>query len=158
MHRFSCLTFLLCFSTTKYKRIAKEYCHSFYKCSMAHRSWSLTMIPPTVNEVASALAGGTVGVMGTLLVLEVIRQRIEEMRQCPYCRGLRKLPCGLCFGMGFIPDVSCVSCKSDCENCGGEGSVICCHCDGSGRYLPVEYERALFWQGEEEWNHTPPYL
>ncbi|GJD05829.1 hypothetical protein Gasu2_02780 [Galdieria sulphuraria] len=62
------------------------------------------MIPPTVNEVTSALAGGTVGVMGTLLVLEVIRQRIEEMRQCPYCRGLRKLPCGLCYGMGFIPD------------------------------------------------------
>ncbi|KAK4523692.1 hypothetical protein GAYE_PCTG75G1588 [Galdieria yellowstonensis] len=116
------------------------------------------MIPPTVNEVASALAGGTVGVMGTLLVLEVVRQRIQEMRQCPYCRGLRRLPCGLCYGVGFIPDASCVSSKSDCENCGGQGLVICCHCDGSGRYLPVEYERALFWQGEEEWNHTPPYL
>jgi hypothetical protein len=35
------------------------------------------MIPPTVNEVASALAGGTVGVMGTLLVLEVLRQRVS---------------------------------------------------------------------------------
>eukprot|EP00871_Galdieria_phlegrea_P001301 jgi/Galph1/2171/GphlegSOOS_G835.1 len=105
------------------------------------------MIPPTINEVASAFAGGTVGVMGTLLVLEVVRQRVEEMRRCPYCRGLRKLPCGQCCGTGFLPDSNRVSSKLNCENCEAKGLVICCHCDGSGRYLPVEYERALFLAG-----------
>lgn len=43
-------------------------------------------IGPTVNEVAAAVAGGTVGVMGTIIVLETGRQRALERKQCPYCR------------------------------------------------------------------------
>lgn len=43
-------------------------------------------IGPTINEIAAAVAGGTVGVMGTILALETGRQRAVERKQCPYCR------------------------------------------------------------------------
>jgi len=45
-------------------------------------------IGPTINEIAAAVAGGTVGVMGTILALETGRQRAVERKQCPYCRKL----------------------------------------------------------------------
>lgn len=44
------------------------------------------VIGPTINEIAAALAGGTVGVMGTIIVLEAGRQKAKERKQCPYCR------------------------------------------------------------------------
>lgn len=66
---------------TKYERIVKHSFISRRQCCVAHRCWTLSMIPPTVSEVASALAGGTVGVMGTLLVLEVLRQRVGNIKR-----------------------------------------------------------------------------
>lgn len=44
------------------------------------------VIGPTVNEFTAAMAGGTVGVMGTLIALEAGRQKAKERKQCPYCR------------------------------------------------------------------------
>lgn len=39
-------------------------------------SLTTLMTAPTVNEIAAAVAGGTVGVMGTLIALEVNRQKV----------------------------------------------------------------------------------
>lgn len=102
------------------------------------------VIGPTVNEVAAAVAGGTVGVMGTLIALEVGRAKARERKQCPYCRGSGRLACGQCCTIGAVPSVSNLPAAQDaCQLCNAAGYVECMHCEGEGRLLPIEYERAL---------------
>lgn len=62
-------------------------------------SFKGVFIGPTINEFAAAIAGGTVGVMGTILALEVNRQKAIELKQCPYCRtSLSHIPAQIaCF-------------------------------------------------------------
>lgn len=45
-------------------------------------SLTTLMTAPTVNEIAAAVAGGTVGVMGTLIALEVNRQKVSVVWMC----------------------------------------------------------------------------
>lgn len=45
-------------------------------------SLTTLMTAPTVNEIAAAVAGGTVGVMGTLIALEVNRQKVGVVVGC----------------------------------------------------------------------------
>lgn len=107
-------------------------------------------IGPTVNELASAVAGGTVGVMGTILALEVGRQRAIERKQCPYCHGTGKLACGKCYGLGEVPTASAAGGKVACTACPeASGYMVCNHCGGDGRLIPVEYERAIRAQYED---------
>lgn len=85
------------------------------------------VIGPTINEFAAAIAGGTVGVMGTLITLEIRRQRRNERKQCPYCIGTGKLPCGHCYTLGYVPCADSVTAQRVCEACGGTGYVECNH-------------------------------
>lgn len=104
-----------------------------------------------VHEVAAALAGGTVGVLGTLITLESVRKRVSERKNCPYCAGRGRLVCGECCALGSVPErLSASGCRW-CDTCAGKGYVQCNHCEGSGRLLPIEYERAMFQQYEDEW-------
>eukprot|EP00184_Porphyridium_aerugineum_P008460 CAMPEP_0184692434 /NCGR_PEP_ID=MMETSP0313-20130426/920_1 /TAXON_ID=2792 /ORGANISM="Porphyridium aerugineum, Strain SAG 1380-2" /LENGTH=198 /DNA_ID=CAMNT_0027150267 /DNA_START=63 /DNA_END=659 /DNA_ORIENTATION=+ len=105
------------------------------------------MVVPTLNEISSAFAGGTVGAMGTLIALELSKQREIEKQQCPYCRGTGKLPCGQCYGLGATPEP--ILGEVECECCHSHGAVECNHCEGSGRLLPIRYERALRQSHEE---------
>jgi hypothetical protein len=123
------------------------------------------VIGPTVNEFVAAVAGGTVGVMGTLIALEIGRQRARERKQCPYCRGSGKLPCGSCFSIGAVPSSTAQpTAQLPCDLCVGTGYVRCNHCEGEGRLLPIEYERALRAQYEDyvyttddHYQDGPPY-
>lgn len=105
---------------------------------------------PTIMQIGSAFAGGTVGVMGTLIALEWAKIDTLERQQCSYCRGTGKLICGSCCGLRVMPDAQ--TGQKDCENCEGQGGVECMHCEGSGRLLPIRYERALRAQYRENWN------
>mmetsp|Transcript_1159 Transcript_1159/g.2166 ORF Transcript_1159/g.2166 Transcript_1159/m.2166 type:complete len:206 (+) Transcript_1159:51-668(+) len=105
------------------------------------------MILPTLNDLGAAIAGGTVGCMITLITLEWSKQRSVERKQCEYCRGTGRLPCGSCYGLSVHPDE--VLGETDCVNCSARGFCECNHCDGSGRLLPIRYERALRQQYEE---------
>lgn len=124
------------------------------------------VIGPTINEFAAAIAGGTVGVMGTLMTLEVRRQRRNERKQCPYCRGTGKLPCGACFTVGAVPCATSLTGQRACHNCDSHGYVTCNHCHGDGRLIPFEYERALRAQYEDfvymgvndHFDNTPPFF
>lgn len=107
------------------------------------------VIGPTVNEITAALAGGTVGVMGTMIALETGRQRVKERKQCPYCRGTGKLPCGNCYTLGAVPAGGIVGAQVDCELCTARGFLKCNHCEGEGRLIPIEYERAIRAQYED---------
>lgn len=131
-------------------------------------SLTTLMTAPTVNEIAAAVAGGTVGVMGTLIALEVNRQKAKERKQCPYCRGCGKLPCGNCCTLGSVPSRVAPLAQDDCPVCVSTGYVECNHCEGTGRLVPIEYERALraqyesyeFTSEEVDYysNAGPPYL
>lgn len=126
------------------------------------------VIGPTVNEIAAAVAGGTVGVMGTLIALEIGRERARERKQCPYCRGSGKLPCGHCYTLGAIPSPTALpTAQVSCDACSATGYVQCNHCEGEGRLLPIEYERALRAQYEDYvftsatddyYQDGPPYM
>jgi hypothetical protein len=126
------------------------------------------VIGPTVNEMAAAVAGGTVGVMGTLIALEVGRARARVRKQCPYCSGSGRLACGQCCTIGALPSRSDLpSAQRPCDVCNSAGYVQCMHCEGEGRLLPVEYERALRARYEtydysvwanEFYPDDPPYL
>lgn len=84
-------------------------------------------IGPTINEVVSAICGGTVGVMGTIIALEVRRQRVKERKQCPYCRGTGKLPCATCYSIGTIPSITACSGQESCTMCSSSGYLQCNH-------------------------------
>jgi hypothetical protein len=111
------------------------------------------VIGPTVSELAAAVAGGTVGVMGTMIALEITRQRARERKQCPYCTGSGKLPCGTCCSLGALPSHGEVGdgitaggmgmAQVDCVCCKAKGYVRCEACEGEGRLIPVDFERAL---------------
>lgn len=84
-------------------------------------------IGPTINEITAAIAGGTVGVMGTIITLEIRRQRVKERKQCPYCRGTGKLPCAVCYTVGAVPCVSSTTAQQGCTSCGERGFLQCNH-------------------------------
>lgn len=90
-------------------------------------SFKGVVIGPTVNEVMSAICGGTVGVMGTIIALEVRRQRVKERKQCPYCRGTGKLPCGACYSVGTLPSASAIMAQEPCDICSQSGYLRCNH-------------------------------
>lgn len=84
-------------------------------------------IGPSVNEVMAAFCGGTVGVMSTIIALEVRRQRVKERKQCPYCHGTGKLPCGSCYTLGSTPSPYVASAQESCPKCEASGYLICNH-------------------------------
>lgn len=90
-------------------------------------SFKGVVIGPSVNEVMSAICGGTVGVMGTIIALEVRRQRVKERKQCPYCRGTGKLPCATCYSLGTVPSVCASSGQEPCSPCSSSGYLQCNH-------------------------------
>lgn len=85
------------------------------------------VIGPTVNEIMAAVCGGTVGVMSTIIALEVNRQKVKERKQCPYCHGLGTIPCGVCYSIGNVPSINMVSAQEPCEPCGQTGYLKCNH-------------------------------
>lgn len=85
------------------------------------------VIGPSVNELMAAVCGGTVGVMGTIMILEVRRQHVKEHKQCPYCHGVGKLPCGACYSMGTVPSPNANASQEPCKTCSESGYLECNH-------------------------------
>jgi len=133
-------------SETGSDSLAAEWLQQLVDSVTGSRSSSSTArgeMTPMVQELLAAFAGGTVGVMLTLVALESWRQRAAEQQLCPYCRGSGRLQCGVCFGIGAVPDETLAFGEVKCESCKGSGAPQCNHCEGSGRLLPIRYDRAL---------------
>ena len=85
------------------------------------------------DSLSNAFIGGTVGVMGAMVSLELKKGTTDlNLEQCPYCIGNGRLLCGSCFG-------SCVDkvTGEHCKICGGMGLVECIGCKGDGRNVPL---------------------
>ncbi|CAN0026890.1 unnamed protein product, partial [Phaeothamnion confervicola] len=98
----------------------------------------------TANDYVSAFAGGTVGVMGTLVALELKKFRVKERSTCPYCSGAGKLVCAQCFGSGSLlvrSTTTDLRLSVPCPCCGGKKGVVCTNCRGDGRAVPLMLDR-----------------
>ncbi|KAG5182717.1 hypothetical protein JKP88DRAFT_263095 [Tribonema minus] len=117
------------------------------------RSSELRALDPAyidaVNELMSGFAGGTVGVMGTLIGLELKKQNVVKRSVCPYCQGAGTLTCARCYGVGILlarrrSDGAAAPLSVPCGCCGGAGGVTCNICRGDGASVPplLEYKGA----------------
>ena len=85
------------------------------------------------DSLSNAFIGGTVGVMGAMVALEVKKTTTDlNLDQCPYCIGNGRLLCGTCFGGCIVSGT-----KDACPTCMGMGLVECVGCKGDGRNVPL---------------------
>jgi hypothetical protein len=87
-----------------------------------------------------------VGVMGTLIALELKKQNVISRSDCPYCQGVGKLPCAQCYGSGVLlvkpagaGDAAPTSVPCTC--CKGTALIMCVICRGDGQAVPVLLEQ-----------------
>jgi hypothetical protein len=84
-----------------------------------------------VEALSAAFIGGTVGIMGTMMALEVKTKQDGGLDCCPYCMGHGEILCGRCLGSGSL------SGSGACPECGCTGAVMCLNCKGDGRLTPL---------------------
>ncbi|CAM9320833.1 unnamed protein product [Ectocarpus fasciculatus] len=98
----------------------------------------------SANEWIAGVAGGSVGVLGTLIQLELKQEKLKSRRNCPYCDGSGKLVCGVCFSAGTFsvkqPGSDAYS-TLPCPGCSGKKYIRCLNCRGDGRAVPRELDR-----------------
>jgi len=85
----------------------------------------------TTESIASAVAGGTVGVLGSVIAIEAKKAAYQKSKDCPYCDGSGSLMCAGCLGSGLAAD------GSKCVVCSGVKAISCENCKGRGRFIPT---------------------
>jgi len=85
----------------------------------------------TNEGVASAVAGGTIGVLGSVVAIEMKKAKVQLSKNCPYCMGTGSLMCAACLGAN----------DPSCPVCAGQGLVSCENCKGRGRFIPTMLDR-----------------
>lgn len=85
----------------------------------------------TTEEMVSALAGGTVGVLGSVIAIEAKKMKVQKSKECPYCNGRGSLVCAGCLS----------SDSKNCAVCYGQGLIPCENCKGRGRFIPTMLDR-----------------
>jgi len=88
----------------------------------------LSDLPP--EGVSAAIAGGTVGVLGSIVAIEYKKRAVQKSKDCPYCSGRGSLTCAGCLGTGMVGDVPCPVCL-------GVKAIACENCKGRGRFIPT---------------------
>ena len=85
------------------------------------------------------------GCMGTLIALELAKQRVKKREVCPFCAGKGTLPCAQCFGSGVIlvQTGDGLRLSIPCKSCKGEREIDCNICKGDGLAIPKILERKL---------------
>lgn len=103
------------------------------------------------GDVVAGFVGGAVGVMGTIMALEVKMRQVNERSKCPYCSGSGQLTCARCCGLQSISirrgaegggEGGRVE-KEPCPSCLGVGTVLCINCKGDGLAIPVMLDKKV---------------
>lgn len=96
-----------------------------------------------VDPIVASFSGGAVGVISSLIVVEINNVKQQEQKTCKYCHGTGYLACARCSATGsstssivhgthqFIQQSSLASTER-CPNCSGTAKVMCptCLCTG----------------------------
>eukprot|EP00249_Psilotum_nudum_P013834 c24541_g1_i1 orf=699-1748(-) len=114
----------------------------------AHLPHQLSQVDPIV----ASFAGGAVGVISSLMVVEVNNVKQQEQKRCKYCLGTGYLTCARCSGTGALVTAKSVatpggsdhsllpSTTQRCSNCLGAGKVMCPTCLCTGMAMASEHD------------------
>jgi len=104
-------------------------------------------LPSQLSEVdpfVASFTGGAVGVISSLMLVEVNNVKNQAKSRCQYCKGTGYLGCGTCSGQGLISltRVATIAKKGmgRCTPCSGTGKVMCTTCLCTGMALATEHD------------------
>lgn len=112
-------------------------------------------LPPQLSEVdpiVASFSGGAVGVISSLMVVEVNNVKQQEHKRCKYCLGTGYLACARCSGSGALVAMEPVSTVGSfdgpirpprtqrCPNCSGAARVMCPTCLCTGMAMASEHD------------------
>ncbi|KAM3248193.1 protein ORANGE, chloroplastic [Capsicum annuum] len=116
------------------------------------RSMHLPMQLSQVDPIVASFSGGAVGVISSLMVVEINNVKQQEHKRCKYCLGTGYLACARCSNTGalvLIEPVSTIN-RTDkpppppkterCPNCSGSGKVMCPTCLCTGMAMASEHD------------------
>lgn len=133
---------------SRLSRSSRDRNERYGSSSAAGAAGPLRAIDPdaiyTANDWIAGIAGGSVGVMGTLIQLELKQEKLKTRRNCPYCDGSGKLVCAQCCCSGkFMTKLPGADSTTvlPCPGCSGSKYVECLNCRGDGRAVPRELDR-----------------
>ncbi|XP_057522998.1 protein ORANGE, chloroplastic isoform X1 [Amaranthus tricolor] len=116
------------------------------------QSMHLPMQLSQVDPIVASFAGGAVGVISALMVVEINNVKQQEHKRCKYCLGTGYLACARCTNTGSLVLIEPVSTfnggdqplsppKTErCSNCSGSGKVMCPTCLCTGMAMASEHD------------------
>ncbi|KAJ6358562.1 hypothetical protein OIU76_000303 [Salix suchowensis] len=116
------------------------------------RTMHLPMQLSQVDPIVASFSGGAVGVISSLMVVEINNVKQQEHKRCKYCLGTGYLACARCASTGalvLIEPVSTISGADQplsrpkterCSNCSGSGKVMCPTCLCTGMAMASEHD------------------
>ncbi|KAK4432582.1 protein ORANGE-LIKE, chloroplastic [Sesamum alatum] len=115
------------------------------------RNMHLPMQLSQVDPIVASFAGGAVGVISALMLLEINNVEQQEKRRCKYCHGTGYLACARCSASGLcLSTEPIVTSATDrplrapttkrCLNCSGAGKVMCPTCLCTGMIMASEHD------------------
>lgn len=105
------------------------------------------------EHLSAGFKGGSVGVIGTLIAIQIKKQEVRKQNECCYCEGSGHLTCGQCLGAGEMAMFSVGSGSSatiGCPTCGGKTFITCVNCRGDGRLIPLFLDKTSARDPEDE--------
>ncbi|XP_050225760.1 protein ORANGE, chloroplastic [Mercurialis annua] len=105
-----------------------------------------------VDPIVASFSGGAVGVISSLMVVEINNVKLQEHKRCKYCLGTGYLACARCSSTGALVLIEPVSTVSGgdhplpapkterCSNCSGAGKVMCPTCLCTGMAMASEHD------------------
>ncbi|KAF8097213.1 hypothetical protein N665_0293s0061 [Sinapis alba] len=118
------------------------------------RSLHLPLQLSQVDPIVASFSGGAVGVISTLMLIEVNNVKQQEKKRCKYCLGTGYLPCAKCSASGVCLSIDPIKrtrassssrllqapTTERCLNCSGAGKVMCPTCLCTGMVTASEHD------------------
>jgi len=93
-----------------------------------------------VDPFVASFTGGAVGVISSLMLIEMNNVKMQAQKRCGYCKGEGYLECGTCSGTGLINPKGGNGMKCVCNTCSTTGKVMCTSCLCTGMELATEHD------------------
>ncbi|KAK8953760.1 hypothetical protein KSP40_PGU008995 [Platanthera guangdongensis] len=105
-----------------------------------------------VDPIVASFAGGAVGVISALMLIEANNVEQHQKKRCKYCHGNGYLSCARCSASGVCVSAKPISFSGTlghplqppatqrCPNCSGTGKVMCPTCLCTGMVMASEHD------------------